>query len=110
MKKVLQLIAIFMLFAVNIVYSQITVSSPTFVRSFSPTYGDWMADPLQTTGAGKIWVIPGYSNGKIVYEYLSQADLLANTINHTYTLPIGFAGTGHVIYGGYLYYNKYGQV
>ena len=98
-------IVIFVLVAASAVNAQIEVPAPTFVRSYSPTHGAWMQDPLQTGGAGKIWVIPNYY-ANTVYEYSSMADLLSNNINQTYTLPFIFAGTGHVVYDGYLYFNK----
>jgi len=88
------------------IYAQVTFSGPTFVRSYAPTYGDWMDDA--TDPSGKLWVIPDFETNT-VYEYLSMADLLASNIHMTYTLPFSFAGTGHIVWGGNLYYNKLGS-
>src|SRR6478736_7451615 len=106
MKNKFYQIVIFFLAAAGIAQAQIEFPAPTFVESNSSTWGTWMQDPLQPNSE-KVWVIPGY-NLNMVYEYSSMADLHAGNISKTYTLPFAFAGTGHVIYDGSLYFNKNG--
>jgi gliding motility-associated-like protein len=86
-------------------YAQVTFSEPTLITTHGYTQGNWVVDPLETNGPGKIWVMPGYFEKTTVYEYASEADLLSNTVAKTYELPIPYDGTGHVVYGGNLYYN-----
>jgi len=88
-------------------YGQITILGPTFVKTYTPntTWGGWVDDPL--SNSGKIWSFPGYSGQTIVREYSNMANFISDVVAQTYTLPLGYAGTGHVVYGGYLYYNKY---
>jgi len=93
-------------------YSQeccFNIGSNSFVRNYNPIYGCWMQDPLETDGAGKIYAMPSYNNQNVLYEYASMTDFTNNNVAQTYTLPYGYAGTGHVVYGGNLYYNKYGS-
>ena len=104
MKKKISTLLILLLCSVSAIYSQVTFSGPSFVCAYNPTHGDFMDDA--TDASGKLWVIPDYTTNT-VYEYTSMANLLTNTINTTYTLPFSFAGTGHIVWGGNLYYNKY---
>ncbi len=110
MRKSLLIAAILLFTFKTSLIGQITILGPTFVKTYAPntTWGSWVDDPLDNSG--KIWVIPGYYDlFDKVYEYSSVANLLSNNIAFTYTLPTNakFSGTGHVVYGGYLYYNKY---
>jgi len=88
------------------VKAQITITGPTFVKNSSPynTWGTWVQDPLDNSG--KIWEIPDYGSNQ-VREYASMADVVSNNVSATYNLPFSFAGTGHIVYGGNLYFNKY---
>lgn len=110
MRKALLTAAIFLLGFKTYVNGQITILGPTFVKTYTPstTWGSWVDDPLDSTG--KIWTLPGYgwSNNSFVFqEYSSMANLIADNVAQTYTLPLSYMGTGHVVYGGYLYYNKW---
>ena len=75
------------------------------------TYGDhnqgvWMKDPLQYLGAGKIWTMSGYSGQSVVKEFASYKDFKVGIVSKTHKLPHPWDGTGSVVYGPYLYYNK----
>ncbi|WP_010230323.1 olfactomedin domain-containing protein [Gillisia marina] len=98
----------FLLFFSSNLNAQINGTNPTFIRNYFPTQGSWVSDPLETNGAGLIWVIPSNQDDN-VYEYASIGDLTSNNIRTTYNLPTRFLGTGHVVYGGNLYYNKAGS-
>jgi len=73
-------------------------------RTNSAYHGNWCRDPLQTDGAGKVYVFPSYY-GSAFYEYPSLTDYQNNTNVTTHTLSVGYEGTGQVVYDGYLYYN-----
>jgi hypothetical protein len=82
------------------------VGTPTNHISTGSTYGSWMADPLETLGAGKLWVMDSYI-GSTITEYASLAALQGASPTASWTLPDGgWDGTGHVVYGGFLYYNR----
>ncbi len=82
-----------------------SVSTPTSWVHAGSTYGQWMADPLETLGEGLHWEMDGYT-GSTVTEFASFDDLVARTSTGSYRLPYAFDGTGAVVYDGYLYYNR----
>ena len=65
-----------------------------------------MRDPLGILGPQKIWYMNGYGGNKLL-EFDTMNKFKAGLISKTYDLPSQFDGTGAVVYGGYLYYNKY---
>ena len=65
-----------------------------------------MRDPLGILGPQKIWYMNGYYGNKLL-EFDTMNKFKAGMISKTYDLPYKFDGTGAVVYGGYLYYNKY---
>ena len=65
-----------------------------------------MKDPLGIMGAETIFVMESYS-GKNVLEVFENMDMFkAGVTRETYTLPYQYDGTGAVVYGPYLYYNR----
>ena len=66
-----------------------------------------MRDPLGILGAQKIWYMNGYYGHNKLLEFDTMNKFKAGMISKTYDLPYRFDGTGAVVYGGYLYYNKY---
>ena len=48
----------------------------------------------------------GYGGNKLL-EFDTMNKFKAGLISKTYDLPSPFDGTGAVVYGGHLYYNKY---
>ena len=69
------------------------------------TQGTWMRDPLGLLGPQKIWYINGYYNNKVL-EFESMDHFKAGEVAKTYTLPYYIDGTGSVVYGRYLYFNR----
>lgn len=83
-----------------------SIGLPTLHITSGGTQGQWMSDPLETLGAGKIWEMAGFNNVTSITEYASLADMIASNPTDSWVLPVGIDGTGSVIYDGYLYYNK----
>ena len=65
-----------------------------------------MKDPLGIMGNDAIFVLENYLSNK-VEEFENLAKFKAGVKNKTYTLPYQWDGTGAVVYGSYLYYNRY---
>ena len=64
-----------------------------------------MKDPLGIMGTETIFVMPNKFNN-IVEEFENMEKFKAGVTRKTYTLPYSWDGTGGVVYGPYLYYNK----
>jgi len=85
-----------------------SVGAPTDVASVSGGgghgIGAWMgdADPAST---GKYWVMMDYDEDYII-EYDTYADVETGTSSGGATLSDDWAGTGHVVLNGVLYYNE----
>jgi hypothetical protein len=85
----------------------VSVSTATLHNTFGPTQGQWMSDPLETLGAGKLWVLPGYSASyTMVSQYDSLAQLVNNVVSQSWNMSPQKEGTGAVVQAGFLYYNK----
>ncbi|XP_028411438.1 noelin-like [Dendronephthya gigantea] len=82
-----------------------TVGEPIVDRQSGLTQGTWMKDPLGSLSEEKNWYINGYKDNT-VQEFENLALFKAGTVAKTYNLPYGFDGTGSVVYGRYLYYNR----
>uniref|UniRef100_F7BXL7 Olfactomedin 2 n=1 Tax=Xenopus tropicalis TaxID=8364 RepID=F7BXL7_XENTR len=55
----------------------------------------------------QVWYMDGYYKGRRVLEYRSLNDFIKGQNFVQHLLPHPWAGTGHVVYNGSLYYNKY---
>ncbi|MGH0125381.1 UNVERIFIED_CONTAM: hypothetical protein FKN15_026368 [Acipenser sinensis] len=55
----------------------------------------------------KVWSMDGYYKGRRVLEYRSLNDFMKGQNFVQHLLPHPWAGTGHLVYNGSLYYNKY---
>ena len=64
-----------------------------------------MKDPLGQLAAESIWYMDSFYGDKVL-EFESMDRFKAGEVAKTYTLPYKFHGTGNVVYGRYLYYNR----
>ncbi len=64
-----------------------------------------MKDPLGVMGNDTIFVMEDY-NSNNVEEFENLEKFKAGVIRKTYTLPYQWDGTGGVVFGPYLYYNR----
>ncbi|KAG5832802.1 hypothetical protein ANANG_G00295010 [Anguilla anguilla] len=55
----------------------------------------------------QVWSMDGYLKGRRVLEYRTMGDFTKGQNFVQHLLPHPWAGTGHVVYNGSLYYNKY---
>ncbi|XP_068756104.1 olfactomedin-like protein 2B [Montipora capricornis] len=69
-------------------------------------YGAWMKDPLGIMGTETIFVMPDYHNKRELEEYKNMDKFKEGLVRKKYTLPYAWDGTGAVVYGQYLYYNR----
>ncbi|CAB4001881.1 Hypothetical predicted protein [Paramuricea clavata] len=81
------------------------VGEPIIHHHSGASYGAWMRDPLGLLGPEKIWYINRYYGNKVL-EFEDMDHFKAGEVAKTYTLPYGFDGTGSIVYGRYLYYNR----
>ncbi len=65
-----------------------------------------MKDPLGIMGAETIFVMEGYHSRNEVEEFENMDMFKAGVAHKTYKLPYKWDGTGAVVYGPYLYYNR----
>ena len=65
-----------------------------------------MKDPLGIMGTETIFVMESYYGKKILEEFENMDKFKAGVPRKTYTLPYNWDGTGAVVYGPYLYYNR----
>lgn len=66
-----------------------------------------MKDPLGVMGNDTIFVMQSYSSNDKVEEFENLSKFKAGVVRKTYTLPFKWDGTGAVVYGNHLYYNRF---
>jgi hypothetical protein len=85
-----------------------SLGAPTEVASNSGGggygIGAWMSD-AGPEGSEKVWVMMDY-DGDQVLEYDTRSDLESDSAYRTISLDEDWAGTGHVVLDGVLYYNE----
>jgi len=82
-----------------------SVSGPHDVANFSLSgVGAWLSDPA--TDTGEIYVLLKGAQSKEILKFNSTRDLINDQIDTKYQLPFPWTGTGHVVYGGALYFVK----
>ena len=64
-----------------------------------------MKDPLGIMGSETIFVMENYG-GNELEEFANMGTFKAGIARKKYKLPYGWDGTGGVVYGPYLYYNR----
>ena len=65
-----------------------------------------MKDPLGVMGNDTIFAMEGFSSKNILEEFENMNNFKAGVVRKTYTLPFNWDGTGAVVYGRHLYYNR----
>ena len=83
-----------------------TIGKPVAHNSRHVTQGAWMKDPLEIMGAETIFVMEGYSGRNVLEEYQNMNKFKAGLVHKKYKLPYNWDGTGAVVYGPHLYYNR----
>ena len=66
-----------------------------------------MKDPLGIMGSETIFVMAGYGGRKVLEEFENMDMFKTGSVRKKYVLPYNWDGTGGVVYGPYLYYNRY---
>uniref|UniRef100_A0A3Q2NW95 Olfactomedin 2b n=1 Tax=Fundulus heteroclitus TaxID=8078 RepID=A0A3Q2NW95_FUNHE len=83
------------------------VSNPITVRASGSRFGSWMTDAMIPSSESRVWSMDGYYKGRRVLEYRTMGDFTKGQNFVQHLLPHPWAGTGHVVYNGSLYYNKH---
>ena len=65
-----------------------------------------MKDSLGIMGAETIFVMENYESTNELEEFANMVMFKAGLARKTYTLPYNWDGTGAVVYGKHLYYNR----
>ncbi|KAJ7366002.1 Olfactomedin-like protein 2A [Desmophyllum pertusum] len=68
--------------------------------------GAWMKDPLGIMGTETIFVMKSWKLQNVVEEFENMDMFKAGVTRKKYTLPYNWDGTGGVVYGPYLYFNR----
>ncbi|XP_058027544.1 noelin-2 isoform X2 [Ahaetulla prasina] len=83
------------------------ISNPITIRASGSRFGSWMTDTMAPSSDSRVWYMDGYYKGRRVLEYRTLNDFITGQNFVQHLLPHPWAGTGHVVYNGSLYYNKY---
>ncbi|XP_061470493.1 noelin-2 isoform X2 [Rhineura floridana] len=83
------------------------VSNPITIRASGSRFGSWMTDTMAPSSDSRVWYMDGYYKGRRVLEYRTLNDFITGQNFVQHLLPHPWAGTGHVVFNGSLYYNKY---
>ena len=85
-------------------------------RRYTPvSWGAWMKEsqPVSDAAAAaaadntRVWVMKHFT-GRVVLQYESFDDFVADSVSVVHDLPQPFYGTGHVVYGAAIYYHRAG--
>ncbi|NWZ17643.1 NOE2 protein, partial [Agelaius phoeniceus] len=83
------------------------VSNPITIRASGSRFGSWMTDTMTPSTDSRVWYMDGYYKGRRVLEFRSLSDFVSGQNFVQHLLPHPWAGTGHVVFNGSLYYNKF---
>ncbi|XP_067039901.1 olfactomedin-like protein 2A [Acropora muricata] len=83
-----------------------TIGKPVVHSTRFQQQGAWMKEPLEVMGAETIFVMEYYS-GNVLEEYENMNKFKAGLIRKKFKLPYSWDGTGAVVYGQHLYYNRW---
>lgn len=84
---------------------RVEVGAPQIVARMRNPTGAWMRDPK--TRNDDIFVLMDYEKVNHLRHYKSEELLADNNASHVYTMPFRCTGTGHVMYNGSLFCNKF---
>ncbi|XP_062454375.1 noelin-2 isoform X3 [Rhea pennata] len=82
------------------------VSNPITIRASGSRFGSWMTDTMTPSADSRVWYMDGYYKGRRVLEFRTLNDFVTGQNFVQHLLPHPWAGTGHVVFNGSLYYNK----
>ena len=105
-KRRFLIMLLFILVSVDSCATIKSVGLPIAHNTRQKAQGAWMKDPLGIMGAETIFVMEGFSGNDILEEFENMDKFKAGVARKTYKLPYNWDGTGGVVYGPYLYYNK----
>ncbi|XP_068756100.1 olfactomedin-like protein 2A [Montipora capricornis] len=83
-----------------------SVQLPVTHNARQRTQGAWMKDPLGIMGQDTIFVMESYCARRDVEEFENMEAFKAGIAHKKHTLPYNYDGTGAVVYGPFLYYNR----
>ena len=83
-----------------------SIGRPVTHNARHHSQGAWMKDPLGIMGTETIFVMEGWLGRNVVEEFENMDMFKAGVARKTYILPYKWDGTGAVVYGPYLYYNR----
>jgi len=91
------------------------IGKPLFRRYTPVSWGAWMKESqpvFQAAAAadghsGRVWVMKHFT-GRVVLQYDSFDEFVADRVSQVHELPQPFYGTGHVVYGTAIYYHRAG--
>ncbi|XP_068696055.1 olfactomedin-like protein 2A [Montipora foliosa] len=86
-----------------------SIGKPVTHKARTYHYGAWMKDPLGIMGAETTFVMANWQNRNVLEEYENIDKFKEGFVRKKYTLPYNWDGTGAVVYGQYLYYNRGGS-
>lgn len=85
-----------------------TRRSPPWFTSSSHTLIGWFTCwTRDSSSLRQVWWMDGFYKGRRVQEYRTMGDFTKGQNFVQHLLPHPWAGTGHVVYNGSLYYNKH---
>ncbi|XP_013404486.1 noelin-3-like [Lingula anatina] len=88
----------------------IRIENTSMVLQYSTAalyYLSWMMDshPANLSAANRVWLFKGYGNN-VISVYETVEDMKRGIQSASITLPYNWAGTGHVVYKGNLYFQR----
>ncbi|XP_013389401.1 noelin-3-like [Lingula anatina] len=88
----------------------IRIENTSMAFQYSPAKGNypsWMEDsqPTNPSGADRVWLFKGYEN-KVITVYETVEDMTRGIQSASITLPYKWAGTGHVVNKGGLFFQR----